>query len=200
MPTELPLPDPTAKVTPQADYHVGAGDLVTATVFRVKDLDREVRVDNNGTISLPLIGTVHVAGQTTQQIEDQIASRYGRNYLQNPQITVFVKEYASQRITVGGNVDKPGIFPITSRTSLLQAIALAGGLDDTASRNVIVFRTIGDERKFARFDLKAIQDGTNVDPELYADDIVMVDSSRGMVALQNLIKLAPFVAVWRAYR
>jgi polysaccharide export outer membrane protein len=78
---------------------------------------------------------------------------------------------------------------------------LAEGLDDNArERNVIVFRTAPGRRQFARFDLEAIRDGSNDDPEIQGEDVIVVDTSGGKVFLQNLIKLAPFVAVWRAYR
>jgi polysaccharide biosynthesis/export protein len=83
----------------------------------------------------------------------------------------------------------------------LQALALAGGTDDVASHgNVLVFRTSGGERRYARFDIDAIQAGTQKDPELVGEDVVVVDTAAGKVALQNLVKMAPFVAVWRAYR
>jgi polysaccharide export outer membrane protein len=198
----LPPADPVASAVGRAEYHIGPSDLLEVSVFQVEDLDREVRVNNAGQVSLPLVGAVPVAGLTVDQIEAEVARRYAAQYLQNPQVSVFVKEFASQRVTVGGAVNKPGIYPMTSsRLSLLQALALAEGLDDVASlRNVIVFRTSGGQRQFARFDVAAIQAGEHADPELAGEDIVVVDTSTGKVALQNLIKLAPFVAVWRAYR
>lgn len=197
----LPPGDPVAEAVGRPEYRIGPSDLLTITVFQVEDLDREVRVDNAGRISLPLIGVVAAAGQTVTGLEADIATRYGATYLQDPQVSVFVKEFASQRITVSGEVEQPGIYPIASQLTLLQAIALAEGMSDVASYdNVLVFRTINGERQYARFDVDAIQDGTQPDPVLMGNDVVVVDTSGGKVALQNLIKLAPFVAVWRAYR
>lgn len=198
----LPDADPVAAAVGRPEYRIGPSDLLAITLFQVQDLDREVRVNNAGEISLPLIGAVPAAGRTVTDLESQIAARYGAKYLQNPQVSVFVKEFASQRVTVGGAVQKPGIFPMTSsRLTLLQAISLAEGLNPTASEhNVIVFRTAKGERAYARFDLEKIAAGGETDPELMGEDVVMVDDSTGKVALQNLIKLAPFVAVWRAYR
>jgi polysaccharide biosynthesis/export protein len=199
--TSLPPADPVADALGRPEYRIGPSDLLSVAVFQVEDLGREVRVNNAGQVSLPLIGTVPVAGLTVDEIEHAIAARYAQRYLQDPQVSVFVKEFASQRVTVGGAVDKPGIFPITSRMTLLQSIALAGGLDEVASHdNVLVFRSAGGQRVFARFDIDAIQSGQQADPELMGEDVVVVDTSTGKVALQNLIKLAPFVAVWRAYR
>ena len=82
---------------------------------------------------------------------------------------MFVKEFSSQRVTVSGAVKKPGIFPMTSRLTLLQAVALSEGLTDTASeRNVFVFRTVKGERVFARFDLDAIAHGAMPIPRSWA--------------------------------
>jgi polysaccharide export outer membrane protein len=193
--------DPVAAAIGRPEYRIGPSDLLSVTVFQTKDLDREVRVDNAGQVSLPLIGAVDAAGRTAHELEADLATRYGARYLQDPQISVFVKEFASQRVTVEGAVGKPGIYPVSTRLTLLQAIALAEGLDDNASeRNVIVFRTAQGRRQFARFDLEAIRDGSNDDPEIQGEDVIVVDTSGGKVFLQNLIKLAPFVAVWRAYR
>ncbi|WP_084073287.1 polysaccharide biosynthesis/export family protein [Noviluteimonas dokdonensis] len=197
----LPPADPVADAVGRPEYRIGPSDLLAVTVFQIEDLGREVRVNNAGEVSLPLVGTVTAAGRTVDELERDIAARYNQKYLQDPQVTVFVKEFASQRVTVGGAVDKPGIFPITSRMTLLQAIAMAGGFDDVASHdNVFVFRTSGGQRVFARFDVKQIQAGLQADPELTGEDVVVVDTSTGKITLQNLIKLAPFVAVWRAYR
>ena len=197
----LPVADPVASALGRPEYRIGPSDLLSVTVFQTKDLDREVRVNNAGQVSLPLIGTVDAAGRTVDELRGEVAARYGARYLQDPQVSVFVKEFASQRVTVEGAVGKPGIYPLSTRLTLVQAIALAEGLDDNASeRNVIVFRNARGERQFARFDLEAIQEGRDQDPEIQGEDVVVVDTSGGKVFLQNLIKLAPFVAVWRAYR
>ena len=201
-PQTLPDADPVAAAVGRPEYRIGPSDLLAITVFQVEDLDREVRVNNAGQVSLPLIGAVDAAGQTVDELETRIAQRYADRYLQDPQVSVFVKEFASQRVTVGGAVEKPGIYPMTSsQLTLLQALALAEGIDATGSEhNIIVFRTVKGQRVFARFDVEAIRNGDNPDPEIMGEDVIMVDDSTGKVALQNLIKLAPFVAVWRAYR
>ncbi|MDR7135864.1 polysaccharide export outer membrane protein [Lysobacter niastensis] len=197
----LPASDSVASLLGRAEYRVGPSDLLAVSVFQVKDLDREVRVNNAGQISLPLIGTVDAAGRTIGELEGEIASRYGARYLQNPQISVFVKELVSQRITVGGAVGKPGIFPVNSRVTLVQAIALAQGFTDVAShRNVFVFRTVDGQRQFARFDVAAIEAGEQTDPELQGEDVVMVDSSAGKQSLKTLVQLTPFLTVWRVYQ
>ena len=197
----LPQGDPVAEAVGRPEYRIGPSDLLTVTVFQVEDLDREIRVNNSGQVSLPLVGVIDVAGMTVTEMEADVARRYAGKYLQNPQVSIFVKEFSSQRVTVGGSVAKPGIYPIASQVTLLQALALAEGMDAVAShKNVLVFRTVGGVRHFARFDVDQIIAGQVGDPVLQGEDIVVVDTSTGKVALQNLIKLAPFVAVWRAYR
>jgi polysaccharide export outer membrane protein len=197
----LPVADPVAAAIGRPEYRIGPSDLLSVTVFQTKDLDREVRVDNAGQVSLPLIGAIDAAGRTAHELEADLATRYGARYLQDPQISVFVKEFASQRVTVDGAVGKPGIYPLTTRLTLLQAVALAEGVTETASlRNVLVFRDDAGQHQFARFDLRQIAEGAQPDPQLKGGDVIVVDASTGKLALQNLIKLAPFVAVWRAYR
>lgn len=197
----FPEADPVTETLARSEYRIGPSDLLAVTVFQVADLNREVRVNNAGQVSLPLIGGVDVAGRTVGDAEQEIAARYQGRYLQNPQVSVFVKEFSSQRVTVSGAVKKPGIYPMSSRLTLLQSIALAEGFSDIGSlRNVLVFRTIDGERKYARFDVAAINDGEDPDPEIYGDDLIVVDTSAGKVTLKTLVMLAPFVAVWRSYQ
>jgi polysaccharide export outer membrane protein len=130
----------------------------------------------------------------------EIASRYGSRFLQNPQVSVFVKEFASQRVTVEGAVKQSGIFPIASRLTLLQAIALSQGLTDTASQHdVLVFRTAGGKRLVARFDIAAIREGRAEDPEIFGNDIVVVDESTGKVWLKQFIQITPAIALWTRF-
>ena len=102
-PSFLPDADPVAAALGRPEYRIGPSDLLTVTVFQVEDLTRDVRVNNAGQVSLPLIGAVDAAGRTVNELETLIASRYGARYLQNPQVSVFVKEFSSQRVTVGGS-------------------------------------------------------------------------------------------------
>nr|WP_254201262.1 polysaccharide biosynthesis/export family protein [Lysobacter sp. MMG2] len=197
----LPAADSVVDALGRSEYRIGPSDLLTVTVFQVDDLNREVRVNNAGLISLPLVGAVDVAGRTVGEIEELLAERYSERYLRTPQVSVFVKEFSSQRVTVSGAVKKPGIYPMASRLTLVQSISLAEGLSEIGSeRNVLVFRTVGGERKYARFDVKAINRGEQPDPEIYGDDVIVVDTSAGRLTLKTLVQLAPFVAVWRAYQ
>ena len=188
--TSLTAPDTTTAsgaYTGVPDYRIGALDLLQISVFQLEDLDREVRVNSSGMVSLPLIGAVAAGGRTVAELEKEIARRLSESYLQNPQVSVFVKEFTSQRVTVEGAVTKPGIFPITGKTSLLQAIAMSEGLTPLAdAQSVIVFRTIEGQRMAALFDLKAIRAGEAEDPLIYGDDIIVVDQSGPRTALKTI--------------
>lgn len=186
----LPAPDstsPSGAYTGVSDYRIGPLDLLQIQVFQVEDLDREARVNTSGFISLPLIGAIQAGGKTVQEVEREIAAKLSQSYLQNPQVSVFVKEFTSQRVTVEGAVRKPGIYPITGRTTLLQAVALSEGMDPLADpRTVVVFRTIGGQRMAALFDMVEIRSGEAEDPQIYGDDIVVVEKSGARSAIKGI--------------
>lgn len=191
----LPPPDTTAEsgaYEGATDYRIGAQDLLEITVFGVQELSRAVRVNSNGQVTLPLIGGVMAGGKTIPELELELASRYSEGLLQNPQVSVFVKEYTSQRVTVEGAVKSPGIYPITGRTSLLQAIALANGLDELADlRGVLLFRQVDGQRMAAGFDLAAVRRGEMEDPQIFGDDIIVVERSGSRSAFREFLRTMP---------
>lgn len=119
------------------DVPVGPGDLLQVRIFGTKDFDQELRVSNSGEISVPLVGTLHVAGlspvQTAQLITDKLVEG---NYYKHPQVSVLVKEYATEGVYVLGEVQKPGSYSILVARDVLQAISLAGGTTPKAGRTV----------------------------------------------------------------
>lgn len=168
------------------DYRIGAQDLLDIQVFGVEELKREVRVNSRGIISLPLIGPVVLAGLTSQEAEELIASKYAKDYLQNPQVSVFIKEFTSQRITLEGAVAKPGIYPIRGEITLMQAIALAGGQGQLPDlHEVLVYRREGAEKTIHTYDLDKIRAGEVEDPSLINEDIVVVKRAPGRVVLRD---------------
>jgi polysaccharide export outer membrane protein len=197
---ELGAPDTTnskGAYTGVPEYQIGAQDLLEISVFQVPDLNRTVRVNTGGEISLPLIGELQVGGKTVQEVEQDIAAKLAAGFLQNPQVSVFVKEFTSQRVTVEGAVKEPGIFSITGHTTLLQAIAMAKGLDPLANlRGVVIFRTVAGKKMAAVFDIKAIRAGNVPDPEVFGDDIVSVDQSGSKTALRRVIEALPLFTVF----
>jgi polysaccharide biosynthesis/export protein len=109
------------------DYKVGPEDLLVIEVYGQEALKRELRVNGQGFITMPLVGPVKVGGLTTQEIENRLTEMYGSEYLRNPQVTAAVKEYHHQKVAVTGAVDKPGSYEIIGPRSLLEVLSLAGG-------------------------------------------------------------------------
>ena len=199
----LPAPDTTSAsgaFEGVSDYRIGAQDLLEVSVFGVKELDKQqARVNSNGQISLPLLGALMAGGKTIPELEQELARRYKDGFLQNPQVTVFVKEYTSQRITVEGAVKKPGIFPITGRTTLLQAIALAEGVDDKIADlgGIVLMRQVDGKRMAAVYDLRQVRKGNLEDPLLYGNDIVVVETSGSKSAFRRFIETVPAIGLFR---
>jgi polysaccharide export outer membrane protein len=164
------------------EYRLGPNDLLDVEVLDVENGKRTVRVNAAGLISLPLVGSVVVAGLSANEAEALIARLYREKYLQNPQVSVFVKEFTTQHITVEGAVMKPGIYPLAGRLTLLRALALAGGFGQIAnSSEVMLFRSDADgARQVAVFDVDQIRSGKTEDPVIRGEDLIVVqrDASR----------------------
>ncbi len=169
---------PATPVIGSTDYRVGPLDVLDVEVFSVPDLTKSVRISVGGEFTMPLVGTIPAAGKTVGEIEKEIAARLKDGFMENPQVTVFVKEYMSQRVTVEGAVREPGIFSLTGRTSLLQVVAMCKGLDELANPGgVVIYRNIEGRRYAAAFDIREIRAGRLIDPEVLGSDIVVVDFS-----------------------
>src|SRR6202790_1133053 len=126
----------------QGDYVIGSGDLLAVEVFDVAELSRDVRVNETGFISLPLIPVkVHVAGLTTFQLQDKLAELLQSNGLvSTPQVSVILKEQHSQPITVIGSVKTPMVIQAIRQTTLLQVLSQAGGVSEDAGNIVVITR------------------------------------------------------------
>lgn len=182
--TQLPPPMDT---NDGQDVPLGPGDKLEITVFQVKDLDRTVEVDNGGHVSLPLIGQIQAGGKTVAGLRKDIAERYGATYLQNPQVSVLVKESAAQKATVDGAVGKPGTYPVAGNATLLQVLAQAGGLTDVADESKIyVFRKFPGRTLVAAYDVRQIRAGRRADPRIYGGDVVETFKSGAQVTLKTL--------------
>ena len=127
------------------DYALGPDDVLKITVYREEELEREVRVGTNGNISFPLLGEVKVEGLTVSGLEQDFTSRL-KKYIKHPQVTVFIKEYAT--ISITGQVVQPGSFPLKDEMGVLEAIGLAKGFTKIAGQNnVKVMRIENGEKK-----------------------------------------------------
>lgn len=184
--------------TAPAEYRIGVGDKLNVRVFQVEDLSfEELVVDTSGNIQMPLIGAVRGAGQTAGDMASDIAGRLAAQYLRNPQVTVTVKEAASQKITIDGAVTKPGVYEMRGATSLLQAVAMAEGPTRVADlTKVAVFRSIEGRRSVALFDLAAIRQGRATDPQVLGDDVIVVDASRLNSALREIVGALPALSAF----
>jgi polysaccharide biosynthesis/export protein len=173
--------------TIEAEYKIGSQDLMEVTVFGQPELTRTVRVNSAGEISLPLIGAIATVGLTAQQLEQRIASSLGERYLQNPQVTVFMKEFTTLRFTVEGAVNKPGVYPLTGQMTLLRALAVAGGQGQLSDLSeVMLFRiTEKGERQTLKYDADKVRSGEQSDPLIQNDDLVVVKRSKARTALRD---------------
>jgi polysaccharide export outer membrane protein len=181
---ELPAPTNTRD---GLDQPLAANDVLQIDVFQADTLDRTVQIDSTGRISLPLVGTVTAAGKTVRQLEAELEQAYGARYLQSPDITVFLKESFGQRVTIDGEVAKAGIYPVSSNSTLIDAVALAGGFRPVADQSKIyVYRDVGNQKLVANYDVAQIRNGKKPNPRIYGGDVIVVFTSQSKVALQNL--------------
>jgi polysaccharide export outer membrane protein len=161
------------------EYQIGADDTLEITVFQVPELSRTVQVDRNGEFVLPILGRVPAAGKTADELTAFLTDKLQGRYLKDPVIAVVVKVAAKNRVTVDGAVIKPGVYPLTGPTSLMQAVALANGPDPRVAnmKRVTIVRAVDGRRESQTYDLAKIRDGKAVDPGVDADDIIIVEAS-----------------------
>ena len=164
------------------NYKLSAGDLLEISVFQEKDLSGSFRVAADGTINMPLIGLVRIAGSGESAAAGTIRQRLLAGYLVDPQVTVRVVEYAKVQFTVLGQVREPRSYNVASaeNLTLLQAIGTAGGFTRLANeRSVTVKRRVGGAVKILKFDAKSMaRDGTDSGFRVQAGDVIIVGESR----------------------
>lgn len=168
------------------EYRIGNDDLIDINVFEDKDLNGTSRVTGAGTIALPLIGTVDVAGHTPQEVAASIENSLKEKYLNDAHVTVFIREYASQPVSVFGAVKVPNIYQIKGQKSLLEMLTMAQGLDNEAGNTIQVIRAkksadAGDDEQAKRADVISIniedlaENGkTELNIPIYAGDTINV--------------------------
>ena len=149
------LPEPVAA----EDYVIGAGDVLSVVFWREKELSVDAVVRPDGKISLPLMNEVMAAGLTPEQLRDRI-TKLASAFVKDPQVTVVVKEINSRQVYITGQVEKPGAYPLTTRLSVMQLIAMAGGLKEYAKSDRIVVMRLEQGREVRhRFDYKKVLEG-----------------------------------------
>lgn len=200
-PEQFAQPDPPSQqMGVEANYRIAPLDRLQVNVFQVAELSGEVSVDLGGNIMMPLIGEVRAVDLTASELQERLEQQLGQRYLRNPQVTVAVRESSRRNITIDGAVRNPGQFPISGPTTLLQAVALARGTDETANpRRVAVFRQIQGQRMAAAFDLTAIRRGNAEDPIIYTGDIIVVDGSRLRAIQREIMTNLPLLGMFRPF-
>jgi polysaccharide export outer membrane protein len=156
-----------AAAQPTDETLIGGGDLVEVSVYGAPDFSKvESRINSQGEISLPMLGPVHIAGMGTTDAEKLVASKLAEGkFFNDPRVSIFVKEYATQGVSVLGEVLKPGVYPVLGSRQLFDAISLAGGLTPKAGSVVAVTH---------RGDSTSVQVAISNDPEKSAGSNVKV--------------------------
>jgi polysaccharide export outer membrane protein len=146
-PGTTPMTGATAPL--RSDYVIGPGDLLQITVWKNDTLSRVVPVRPDGKISLPLLQDIMASGLTSMQLRDKIATALGE-FMPNPEVTVSVSDVRSMRVSILGEVAKPGVLELRGQTTILEAIAMAGGFKDFASPSKITIIRNDDNNKTKR--------------------------------------------------
>lgn len=152
------------------DYRIGPKDLLDISVFGLDELTKTVRVSEDGRISLPLVGEIEVEGITKADLEKKLSQLLEEKYLQNPQVTVFISEYQSKRVSVLGAVRNPGPYELLGRQTLLQIISQAGGITNESGKEIIVIREV--------------EEGVSTALKISIDDLFLEGDARLNIPLQ----------------
>ncbi len=189
----LPAPTGDDLVGETRAYLIGPFDRLSVDVYGVPDLSKQVQADASGKIQLPLVGEIQASNQTTAQLAEAIEARLAR-FVRRPDVSVNVTESVSQVLTVDGQVAQPGLYPVVGKMSLMRAVALAKGTTEFAKLDdVVVFRTVGGQRMAALYNLKAIRQGLYDDPEVFANDVVVVGDSPGRRLFKDILAATPLL-------
>lgn len=191
----LPEPTPADLSGSSRPYLIGPFDKLSINVYGIEDLTaQEVQVDASGRLSFPLTGVIEAGGRTPNDVAAIIRERLRGQYIRDPQVTVNLRETVSQVVTVDGQVREPGLYPVVGSMTLMRAVATAKGASEFAKlEDVVVFRTVGGQRYAALYNLKAIRRGTYADPEIFANDVVVVGDSPARRLFRDLVSVAPLL-------
>lgn len=168
-------------VQKSSNYVLQSGDLVEIKVFMEQDMDRELRVSSNGTVTFPLIGNVKIGGYSVCEAEEQLVEKL-KFYIKNPQVSMLIKEYANKMVYVLGQVKKPSEISIPPEKSItvLEAITSVGGFTDIANTSKVkILRMENGKQKSIEVDINAItkQGKKSLDVKLLPGDVVFVPQS-----------------------
>ena len=160
-----------------AAYNIGPDDVLRISVYGYDDLKTETRVSANGRITFPLIGEVTAGGKSNKELEEAIAVRLiNGGFIHDAQVSVTVLERVSQLVSVLGNVNKPGRYPLDSDSSIVDLIAMAGGINDTGENRAVVTRTVNGKPQKLKLNLQAyLEAPESIEPfKMQQGDVVFV--------------------------
>lgn len=179
-------------------YALRPSDKISVNVFREPDLSiEEVMVGVDGSVSLPMLGSIPAAGMTTKQFEQDVSRRLASAGLKSPMVSVNISDYASHLVTVEGAVKEPGVYAFQPGARLSAAIALAQGPERTAkTEQVAVFRESPEGIMIAKFDYQQVRQGTMLDPVLEPGDRVVMGTDGLSVFWEDLLKALPAFGVF----
>ena len=172
------------KASPQDDYVLGPEDILDIDVYEVEDLKRTVRISPAGFIKLPLVNNIKAAGLTVAELETEIGQKL-QQYLQEPAVTIFIKEYRSQRITVLGAVKNPQVQTVTRQKFLLDLLSLSGGLAEEAGDICYVQR--GSGTVIINLNELLIKGNTALNIPVFSEDVINVPKG-GVVFVDGAVK------------
>lgn len=193
--SELPAPSRSDVAGETREYVIGPYDKLTIDVFGVDGLQgRKVQVDSGGRIAFPLIGGIAAGGRTPGELTESLIVALRGAYVRDPQVTVNLDETISQVVAVEGEVAEPGLYPVIGRMTLLRAIARAQGATEFAKLdNVVVFRRVEGKQMAALYSLASIRKGLYNDPDVYANDVVVVGNSRSRRIFKDVLQASPLL-------
>jgi polysaccharide export outer membrane protein len=168
-------PRPTDPVVPPG-YVIGTDDVLAIVYWKDKEMTSEAQVRPDGRIALPLINEVVAAGLTPEQLREKLTEE-SKKYMEDANITVVVRQINSRKAFITGEVNKPGTYPLTSPITVMQLIAMAGGLREYAdAKRIVIMRTENGKPTSLRFNYKDVIDGKNLEQniQLKPGDTVVV--------------------------
>ena len=175
-------PAPASVVTPPAglvvpaDYVIGPDDILSVVVWRDKEMSADVVVRPDGRVTLPLVSDVTAGGLTPEQLRDRIREEAAK-YVEDPNVTVVVKQINSRKVFIMGLVGRPGAYPLSGAITVLQMLSLAGGVNEFADdKKILIMRTENGKQRAMKFNLRDVKKGKNLQQniELKPGDTIVV--------------------------
>ncbi len=191
----LPPPDRGDLTAADRPALIGPLDTIEVDVFGIPDLRREMQVDASGRIAMPLAGTVDARGKTAEELASAIEDALRVRYVRDPQVTVNIKSSVSQVVTIDGQVVEPGLYPVTNQMTLMRVVASAKGFSEFARQeDVVILRTVGNQRMAGLYNVAAIRRGAYDDPPVYANDVIIVGDSPQRRMFRDFVAISPLLA------